>query len=93
MDHPNFLYVALWMKRNKQKLAIQASTLEFFFLGQIKNISVFQVMGLKILGRVGTHFFSDENNILCILKGILPFKMHKIIFFSEDLNLFSRFHQ
>ena len=23
--------------------------------------------------------------ILCILKGILPFKMHKIIFFSENL--------
>ena len=26
-------------------------------LGQIKKISVFRVMGLKILGRVGTHIF------------------------------------
>ena len=40
-----------------------------------KNISVFQVTGLKTLGRVGTHFFFMEN--LCNfmhLKGILPFK-------------------
>ena len=26
--------------------------------------------------------------ILCFLKGILPFKMHKIIFFSENLTFF-----
>ena len=39
-------------------------------------------IGLKILGRVGTHFFLWKKNIiLCILKGIPPFKMHKIIFF------------
>ena len=30
-------------------------------------------------------YFSDENIILCILKGISPFKMHKITFFSENL--------
>ena len=30
--------------------------------------------------------------ILCILKGISPFKMHKIIFFPENLKK-SRFHQ
>ena len=45
-----------------------------------KMISVFQVMGLKILGRVGSLFliifFSGKNVILCILKGIKPFKMH-----------------
>ena len=41
--------------------------------------------------RVGTKFFfnyfflSGKNTILCILKGILPFKMHKIIFFPENL--------
>ena len=30
------------------------------------------------------YFFSLEKNIiLCILKGILPFKMHKIIFFFQ----------
>ena len=37
-------------------------------------------MGLKILGTVGTHiffnFYLEKNIILCILKGILPFKMH-----------------
>ena len=37
--------------------------------------------GSEILGRVGTHiffliFFSGKNIILCILKGISPFKMH-----------------
>ena len=55
-----------------------------------KNISVFQVTGLKTLGRVGTHFylfFSGPNIILCILKGILPFKMHTIILFPENLNI------
>ena len=42
-------------------------------------------MSLKILCRVGTHIFnfSGKNIILCILKGISPFKMHEI-FFSES---------
>ena len=40
--------------------------------------------------RQGKHtFFKKEilekNIILCTLKGILPFKMHEIIFFSENL--------
>ena len=53
-----------------------------------KKISVFRVTGLKILGRVGTHiffkfFFWNKNTILSILKGEMPFKMHKIIFFSR----------
>ena len=57
-----------------------------------KKINVFRVTSLKILGRVGTHifrigthnfFFWKKNIILCILKGISPFKMHKIIFFSN----------
>ena len=55
-----------------------------------KKISVFQVTGLNFLGRVGTHvflyfFFLEKNTILYILKGISPFKMHKIIFFPENL--------
>ena len=51
-----------------------------------KKISVFRVSGLKILGRINTYiFFSGKNVILCILKGILPFKMHKIIVFPENL--------
>ena len=33
------------------------------------------------------HVFWRKNIILCILKGISPFKMHKIIFFSEK-NMF-----
>ena len=50
-------------------------------------------MGLNILGRVGTHiFFSGKKNvILCILKGISPFKMHKILFFPENLKKKSKF--
>ena len=33
------------------------------------------------------YFFLEKKNtiILCILKGILPFKMHKIICFPENL--------
>ena len=51
-----------------------------------KKTSVFRVTGLKILGRVATHIFLLEKNIiLCILKGISPFKMHKILFFLEYL--------
>ena len=58
-----------------------------------KKISVFCLTGLKNLGRVGTHiffiFFFLENNIsLCILKGILLFKMHKILLFPENLKKF-----
>ena len=54
---------------------------------------MFRVIGLKILGRVGSHnffvyFFLEKNIILCILKGEMPFKMHKIIFFPENLKKF-----
>ena len=51
-------------------------------LGQIKKISVFRVTGLKIFF---LNFFLEKNIILCILKGILPFKMHKIKYFLENL--------
>ena len=64
-----------------------------------KKIGVFWVTGLKTLGRVGTlvvffffFFLSGKQMILCILKDILPFKMHKIIFFPENLGKKSRFH-
>ena len=55
----------------------------------VKKINVFWVAGLKILGRVGTHilfnyfFFFGKNIILCILKGKMPFKMHKNYIFSS----------
>ena len=45
--------------------------------------------GSEISARVVTHiflnyyFFLEKNIMLCILKGISPFKMHKIIFFSR----------
>ena len=57
------------------------------------KIGVFRVMGLKILGRLGKlNFFSREKNlILCILKGISPFKMHNFFFRKPEKN--SRFHQ
>ena len=57
-----------------------------------KKISVFRETGLINLGRVGTHifncfFFLEKSIILCILKGILPFKMHTIIFFQKALKI------
>ena len=49
----------------------------------------------NFFGRVGTPilfffliFFSGKNIILCILKGISPFKMNKILFFPEKLKQF-----
>ena len=42
--------------------------------------------GLKKLGKVGTHIFCHSffsEFFLRILKGISPFKMDKIIFFSR----------
>ena len=55
-----------------------------------KQKCVFRVTGLKILGRVGTHIsFSGKHNImLCILRGISPFKIHKIIYISSKPDFF-----
>ena len=55
-------------------------------LSQIKKNKCVPVTCLNIIDWVGTHFFKiiffmGKNIILCILKGILPFKMHKIIYF------------
>ena len=65
-----------------------------------KKISGFRVTGLKILGRVGTHIFSiifflEKNIILCLLKGILPFKMREFFLFPRKLEkiLGLNFHQ
>ena len=49
------------------------------------KISVFWVMGLNIISRVGTHILGWGHKILCILKGISPFKMHNNSFFPENL--------
>ena len=54
--------------------------------GPNEKISMFRVECLKILGRFA-HIFKkilEKNIILCILKGIST-KMHKIIFFPENL--------
>ena len=51
---------------------------EIWVLRPNKEISVFRVTGLKILGRVGTPFFPTD----------IPFKMHKIIYFPENLKKF-----
>ena len=83
----NQVYTSIWIFR----LSITTPYIIWKFLFRPnKQISVFQVTGLKILGRVGTYIFlsiflSEKNTILCILKGILPFKMNKIIFFPENL--------
>ena len=69
------------------------------YVGQLMMLlPILLVTGLKILGRVGTHIFlnvflMEKKNInLCILKGFLPFKIHKNIFFPENLKK-SRFRQ
>ena len=64
----------------------------------MKKISMFWGKGLENLGRVGRHislilFFSGKNVILCILIGISPFKMHKIIFSSRKPEKNPRFYQ
>ena len=52
-----------------------------------KKISVFLIKCLKILGRHTyiflINFFLEKNKVLCILKGISSFKMHKLIFFQK----------
>ena len=58
-------------------------------LGQIKKIHVFRVTRpyLNILVKPRIFFrFSGKNIISCILKGEMPFKMHKMIFFLENKN-------
>ena len=63
----------------------------------MKKNCVFRVTGLKILGWVGIHnyliiFFSGKKydfihfeRHFAILKAILPFKKHRIIFFPDNL--------
>ena len=46
------------------------------------KISVFPVLGLKILGWVGTHIFFTRKKYN-FMHFEVPFKMHKIIFFPK----------
>ena len=58
---------------------------ECALLRQNKNIPVFRVTRPHLNLPVKPSFirFSGKKFFLCILKGISPFKMHKIIFFLE----------
>ena len=77
---------------SKKKIHRQKSHNDKRRLRPIKKISVFLATGLKILGRVGTHIFfhyflfsRKKYIIVSILKGEMPLKMHKIIFFPENM--------
>ena len=52
-----------------------------------KKIPVFRVtqpyLNLLVKPRIIFRFSGEKNIILCILKGEMPFKMHKIIFFFQ----------
>ena len=48
---------------------------------QNKKISVFRVDQLYL--NILFSDFLEKNIILCILKGEMPFKMHKIIYFPD----------
>ena len=60
------------------------------FLRPNKNVHVFRVtqpyLNLPVKPRIFSGF-SGKNIILCILKGGMPFKMHKISFFPKKNNL------
>ena len=60
----------------------ESNVLEICDLRSYKKIPVFRVTRtyLYILVKPSFFRFSGKNIILCILKGILPFKMHKIMF-------------
>ena len=54
-----------------------------------KKISVLRVTGLNIVGRVGRHvFFVSFSGKKMHLKAFPNLKMHKIIFYSENLKKF-----
>ena len=60
------------------------------YLGQIKKIPAFRVTRpyLNLLVKPRIFFrFSGKNMILSILKGISPFKLHKLIFWKKMLIL------
>ena len=60
-----------------------------------KNIPVFRVtrpyLNLLVKPRIFSGF-SGKNIILCILKGEMPFKMHKIIYFSPKTKYLKKWY-
>ena len=83
------LYFMSDQKQNTSGPSLVITIKKWFMVRPNENISVFWVTGLKTLGIVDMHiffnyfFFLEKKMTLCILKGISPFKMHKIIFFLE----------
>ena len=83
------IYLGVMKKNLTDFLMIFTHTALKQTYGSSYTLRYLRVIGLKILGRVGTHifffcsFFPRKNIILCILKGISPFKMHKIKFFQK----------
>ena len=62
---------------------ISSREVKFIILRPNKKINVFRVTSLKFLGRLGTYNFFSRNKY-----NFMPFKMHKIIFFPENLKKF-----
>ena len=60
--------------------------IDYYIRGQIQKIPAFRVTRshMNILVKpMGFFYFFRGKIVLRILKGISPFKMHKIIFFQE----------
>ena len=57
------------------------------------KISVFRVTDLKILVGLAHTFFSGKKYNFMHFERHLPFKMHKIIYFSRKTEKNPRFHQ
>ena len=74
-----------WKVKKAEK---QSSEICFSELGQIKN-NVFRVtrpyLNLLVKPRIFSCFL-EKYIILCILKGEMPFKMHKIVYFFRKKN-------
>ena len=65
-----------------------------FSLGQIKKITGFRVtrprpcLNLLVKPKIVFRFSGEKNRILCILKGEMPFKMHKFMYFFQKHTYF-----
>ena len=66
---------------NKKNICVSGNWSENFRLG--RHTYFFKIIFL----------FRKKNKILCILKGMSPFKMHKIIFFLRKPEINCMFHQ
>ena len=91
--YSNLKWAAVLSRQNRKSCLLKIWVKLRFFLGSIrpnKKRPVFKVTRpyLNLLVKPRFFRFSGKNIILCILKGEMPFKMHKIIFFSRTLIFF-----